>query len=43
MVFIKGMDGYRRQINRLMDLAAYFTHRIKSTPGYEMVINNVSF
>jgi glutamate/tyrosine decarboxylase-like PLP-dependent enzyme len=35
------MQGYRKQINRLMDLSAYFTKRIKHTPGYEMVVENV--
>ncbi|KAI6235473.1 Glutamate decarboxylase 1 [Aphelenchoides besseyi] len=39
----KGMDGYRDQINRLMDLTAYFTNRIKHTPGYEMVIEKPAF
>lgn len=29
------------QIDMLMDRAAYFTRRIKSTPGYEMVIADV--
>ncbi|KAH7731509.1 glutamate decarboxylase 1-like protein [Aphelenchoides avenae] len=35
----KGMEGYRKQINRLMDLAAYFTAKIKNTEGYEMVVD----
>jgi len=39
----KGMQGYRKQINRLMELAAYFTKRIKSTPGYEMVVETPEF
>ncbi|MCP9258488.1 Glutamate decarboxylase 1 [Dirofilaria immitis] len=38
----KGMIGYRRQINRLMDLAAYFTARIRETEGYELVVDPVS-
>ncbi|KAI6240964.1 Glutamate decarboxylase 1 [Aphelenchoides fujianensis] len=37
----KGMEGYRKQINRLMELTAYFTNRIKHTPGYEMVVDKV--
>lgn len=37
------MDGYRKQINRLMELASYFTERIKNTDGYEMVVENVKF
>lgn len=36
------MEGYRRQINRLMDLAAYFTAKIRQTEGYELVIDPVS-
>lgn len=36
------MTGYRRQINRLMDLAAYFTARIRETEGYELVVDPVS-
>lgn len=36
------MMGYRRQINRLMDLAAYFTARIRETEGYELVVDPVS-
>ena len=35
------MEGYRWQINRLMKLAEYFTRRIKSTRGYEMVAEQV--
>jgi glutamate/tyrosine decarboxylase-like PLP-dependent enzyme len=35
----KGMDGYRLQINRLMQLARYFTRRIKATEGFEMVVD----
>ena len=31
----------QKQINRLMDLAAYFTAKIKQTPGYEMVVDEV--
>lgn len=37
------MEGYRQQINRLMQLARYFTLRIKNTEGYEMVIEEVFF
>jgi hypothetical protein len=36
------MNGYAKQINRLMDLAAYFLARLKSTEGYEMVLDDVS-
>uniref|UniRef100_A0A915JTU2 Glutamate decarboxylase n=1 Tax=Romanomermis culicivorax TaxID=13658 RepID=A0A915JTU2_ROMCU len=39
----KGMNGYAKQINRLMDLAAYFTAKIKSTEGFEMVMDNPQF
>ncbi|KAI1729293.1 pyridoxal-dependent decarboxylase conserved domain-containing protein [Ditylenchus destructor] len=39
----KGMEGYRRQINRLMQLASYFTQKIQNTEGYEMVINQPQF
>uniref|UniRef100_A0A914DZI1 Glutamate decarboxylase n=1 Tax=Acrobeloides nanus TaxID=290746 RepID=A0A914DZI1_9BILA len=39
----KGMEGYRRQINRLMELAEYFTNRIKTTEGYEMVVAKPEF
>ncbi|KAM3724665.1 Glutamate decarboxylase [Dirofilaria immitis] len=39
----KGMIGYRRQINRLMDLAAYFTARIRETEGYELVVDPPEF
>ncbi|KAI1695530.1 pyridoxal-dependent decarboxylase conserved domain-containing protein [Ditylenchus destructor] len=39
----KGMEGYRRQVNRLMQLASYFTQRIKNTEGYEMVIAQPEF
>uniref|UniRef100_A0A0N5BPD4 Glutamate decarboxylase 1 n=1 Tax=Strongyloides papillosus TaxID=174720 RepID=A0A0N5BPD4_STREA len=39
----KGMEGYRIQINRLMDLAKYFTEKIKKIEGYEMVIDNPEF
>ncbi|CAD5214898.1 unnamed protein product [Bursaphelenchus okinawaensis] len=39
----KGMEGYRAQINRLMELCAYFTHRIKSTAGFEMVVEKPEF
>ena len=35
------MNGYAAQINRLMDLTAYFTARIKQTPGYELIIDPV--
>ncbi|CAD6199893.1 unnamed protein product [Caenorhabditis auriculariae] len=34
----KGMEGYRQQINRLMDLTYYFTKRIKETEGFELII-----
>lgn len=37
------MEGYRKQVNRLMDLAAYFTARIRETEGYELVVDPVSF
>uniref|UniRef100_A0A915N6B2 Glutamate decarboxylase n=1 Tax=Meloidogyne javanica TaxID=6303 RepID=A0A915N6B2_MELJA len=39
----KGMEGYRRQINRLMDMAKYFTERIKATEGFEMVVDEVGY
>ncbi|VDM24706.1 unnamed protein product [Toxocara canis] len=39
----KGMEGYRKQINRLMDLAAYFTAKIRQTEGYELVIDPPEF
>uniref|UniRef100_A0A7E4UMW5 Glutamate decarboxylase 1 n=1 Tax=Panagrellus redivivus TaxID=6233 RepID=A0A7E4UMW5_PANRE len=44
----KGMEGYRRQVNDLMDMATYFTDRLKATEGYEVIIDkpeylNVSF
>uniref|UniRef100_A0A914UT29 Glutamate decarboxylase n=1 Tax=Plectus sambesii TaxID=2011161 RepID=A0A914UT29_9BILA len=39
----KGMTGYAKQINRLMDLAAYFTAKIKQTPGYEMVVEDPEY
>ena len=35
------MEGYRAQINYLMDLAAYFTQRLRDTEGYELVIEKV--
>jgi glutamate decarboxylase len=38
----KGTSGFEKQINRLMDLARYFTARLKETDGYEMVMDNVS-
>ncbi|EYC27438.1 hypothetical protein Y032_0009g724 [Ancylostoma ceylanicum] len=37
------MEGYRKQINMLMDHAAYFTQRIKETEGYEMVVDSPEF
>ncbi|KAK0418211.1 hypothetical protein QR680_013435 [Steinernema hermaphroditum] len=39
----KGMEGYRAQVNRLMELAAYFTARIKQTEGYELVVDPPEF
>ncbi|CAO4368404.1 unnamed protein product [Caenorhabditis nigoni] len=39
----KGMEGYRQQINKLMDLSAYFTRRIKETEGFELIIENPEF
>ncbi|MFH4973820.1 hypothetical protein AB6A40_000529 [Gnathostoma spinigerum] len=39
----KGMEGYRKQINHLMDLAAYFAARIKETEGYELVVDPPEF
>uniref|UniRef100_A0A1I7ZXJ5 Glutamate decarboxylase 1 n=1 Tax=Steinernema glaseri TaxID=37863 RepID=A0A1I7ZXJ5_9BILA len=39
----KGMEGYRAQINRLMDLTAYFTARIRQTEGYELVVDPPEF
>ncbi len=37
------MEGYRQQINRLMELSAYFTRRIKSTEGFEMVLQEPQY
>lgn len=37
----QGMEGYRRQINRLMELTKYFTAKIKAVEGYEMVVDEV--
>ncbi|ETN79552.1 hypothetical protein NECAME_18103 [Necator americanus] len=37
------MEGYRDQVNYLMDLAAYFTKRIKETEGYELVLDSPEF
>ncbi|WKX99089.1 hypothetical protein Q1695_014177 [Nippostrongylus brasiliensis] len=39
----KGMEGYRQQVNRLMELAAYFTQRIRETEGYELVVDPPEF
>ncbi|VDK81477.1 unnamed protein product [Onchocerca ochengi] len=39
----KGMTGYSRQIDRLMDLAAYFTARIRETEGYVLVVDPPEF
>ncbi|VDN51863.1 unnamed protein product [Dracunculus medinensis] len=39
----KGMEGYRTQVNRLMDLAAYFTAQLKATEGFELVIDPPEF
>ncbi|KRY79589.1 Glutamate decarboxylase 1 [Trichinella pseudospiralis] len=38
----KGMNGFEQQVNRLMDLANYFTEKIKKTPGYELIMENVA-
>lgn len=35
------MKGFEQQLDRLMDLTAYFTARLKQTPGYEMVVDDV--
>ncbi|VDL73505.1 unnamed protein product [Nippostrongylus brasiliensis] len=37
------MEGYRQQVNRLMELAAYFTQRIRETEGYELVVDPPEF
>ncbi|VDN21424.1 unnamed protein product [Cylicostephanus goldi] len=34
-----GTEGFRQQINKLMDLAAYFTQRVRETEGYELVLD----
>ncbi|KAK5966322.1 hypothetical protein GCK32_006366 [Trichostrongylus colubriformis] len=39
----KGMEGYRQQVNKLMDLTAYFTQRIRETEGYELVVDPPEF
>ncbi|KRY79588.1 Glutamate decarboxylase 1 [Trichinella pseudospiralis] len=39
----KGMNGFEQQVNRLMDLANYFTEKIKKTPGYELIMENPEF
>uniref|UniRef100_A0A7E5A0A1 Glutamate decarboxylase 1 n=1 Tax=Panagrellus redivivus TaxID=6233 RepID=A0A7E5A0A1_PANRE len=39
----KGMEGYRRQINNQMHLAAYFTERIKTIEGYEVIIEKPEY
>ncbi|CAJ0930823.1 unnamed protein product, partial [Mesorhabditis belari] len=39
----KGMEGYRKQINYLMDLAAYFSERLRATDGYELVVDPPEF
>lgn len=36
------MDGYREQINRLMDLAEYLTEKLRETEGYELVVDPVT-
>jgi glutamate decarboxylase len=38
---VQGTNGFAKQIDRLMQLAAYFTERIRNTAGYELVIDNV--
>uniref|UniRef100_A0A0N5AXV4 Glutamate decarboxylase 1 n=1 Tax=Syphacia muris TaxID=451379 RepID=A0A0N5AXV4_9BILA len=38
-----GMEGYEKQVDHLMDLADYFTKKIKRTEGYEMVIENPEY
>ena len=40
-IYFQGMEGYRQQINNLMELSAYFTQRIRETEGYELVIDPV--
>ncbi|KRY30345.1 Glutamate decarboxylase 1 [Trichinella spiralis] len=39
----KGMNGFEQQVNRLMELAKYFTEKIKKTPGYELIMENPEF
>jgi len=39
----KGSNGLGKQIDRLMQLAGYFTDRIRNTPGYELVIDDPKF
>ncbi|KRX19291.1 Glutamate decarboxylase 1 [Trichinella nelsoni] len=39
----KGMNGFEQQVNRLMELAKYFTEKIKRTPGYELIMENPEF
>jgi len=38
---VQGTNGFAKQIDRLMQLAAYFTDRIRNTAGYELVIDKV--
>ncbi|KRX54503.1 Glutamate decarboxylase 1 [Trichinella sp. T9] len=37
------MNGFEQQVNRLMELAKYFTEKIKKTPGYELIMENPEF
>jgi len=39
----QGTLGFGASIDRLMELAQYFTAKIKRTPGYEMVIDKVAY
>ncbi|CAJ0598935.1 unnamed protein product [Cylicocyclus nassatus] len=34
----KGMEGYREQVNMLMDHSAYFAKKVKETEGFELIM-----
>jgi glutamate decarboxylase len=38
---LQGTNGFAKQIDQLMQLGAYFTERIRKTPGFELIIENV--
>ena len=39
----KGTTGFAKQLDSQMDLAAYFTARLKDTPGYQMVLEDPQY